>query len=272
MNKIEFLWKLQNALRWTFSKEEIADVMRDYESFFVTGNEEGKTEQEICTNLGDPSAIAQELADSSGKKKSKRIVKQMALTSALFLIGLAYYFAVYESNNIIRDSILMLTVFDAVLWFTIGGTFCGSPPVSCTKNAYRKWLLPIGHILLILMVAIFFILLHLLETKLLSGIDILSYAAIVINLRTVFFAIALIVGAFSIYGFYRLSTQFFFLTSHAVSVVAYLSAAYNIMSRLDTPENFNRYILLLFVFYGISIIITSLFAFFIRTTSRKGIK
>ena len=276
MSKIEFLWKLQNALRWSFSQEEIADILRDYESFFVSGSEEGKTEEDICKNLGNPSVIAQDLTESLGKKKmrplSARIIKRMALSTALLLISLAYYFAVYESTHIVRDSIIMFTGFSVVLWLVLGGTFRGAPPVSYVMNASRKWLLPMVHVLLISMVAIFFFLIRILERELLSGVDILSYANIVINLRTVFVIIAFMMGAFSIYGFYRFSTYFFTITTHALGVVAYLSAAYNIMSQLTTASTFFNNIMLLFVVYGISVAFTFLFGFFVRATSRKGIK
>ena len=276
MSKIDFLRKLQDSLHWTFSQEEIADILSDYESFFATGGEEGKTEKEIIANLGSPSAIAQDLAESLGKKKlrplSARIIKRIALSTTLFLISLVYYFAVYASNNIVRDSILMFAGFSVVLWFALGGTFRGSPPVSRFVNASWNWLLAIGHILLLCIVAVFFILLLRLESELLSGIDVLPYAQIVIALRTAFVIIALIIGAFSIFAFYRFSTQYFTVTSHAVGAVAYFSAAYNVMSQLNTPEFFYRAILLIFVVYCISIFFTSLFAFFIRITSRKGIK
>ena len=158
MEKQDFLKKLRRSLRWTFTHDEVTDILSDYDSFFVSGAGEGKNERQICAELGSPPDIALDLAETLGKKKkrpiSAKIVQRMALAIALLVIGLAYYFSVYQSANIVRDSMAMLIGFTVVLWFALVGTLHRTPPVSKVKHGWIKQLLFAGHILPAVMVII----------------------------------------------------------------------------------------------------------------------
>ncbi|WP_270939835.1 DUF1700 domain-containing protein [Romboutsia lituseburensis] len=70
MNKIEFLEILKDYLKKDFSENEINDILRDYEEYFVDGLIEGKSDMEIIEALGSPKAIANELI-SQIKKEGK---------------------------------------------------------------------------------------------------------------------------------------------------------------------------------------------------------
>ena len=63
MNKKDFLEILKDYLKGTFSEMEINDILRDYEEFFLNGELEGKSDEEIIKNLGSPKAIAKELIE-----------------------------------------------------------------------------------------------------------------------------------------------------------------------------------------------------------------
>lgn len=60
MNKKEYLEILRDYLNKDFSKEEVSDILRDYEEYFVDGIIEGKSDIEIISHLGSPKAIAEE--------------------------------------------------------------------------------------------------------------------------------------------------------------------------------------------------------------------
>jgi len=275
MERQEFLRKLRHSLRWTFTHEEVTDILADYDGFFVSGDKEGKNEQQICAELGSPSAIALDLAETLGKKKkrsiSTKIVQRMALTVALLVISLVYYFAVYQSANIVRDSILMLIGFTVVLWFALGGTLHRTPPVAYDSNKTLKWLLPTEHIILLLMAISIYLSFWVSESKLISDVNALPFVRIVINMRLAFVVIAILIAAFSVYGFFRFSPQYFTAISNAVGVVAYLSAVYNLMSRLDDLSTFRALWSANLVIYGASIILTALFYLFVRFVSRRAI-
>lgn len=63
MNKSDFLDILRDYLKGTFSQLEINDILRDYEEFFLNGELQGKSDEEIIRGLGSPKSIAQELIE-----------------------------------------------------------------------------------------------------------------------------------------------------------------------------------------------------------------
>lgn len=63
MNKNDFLDILRDYLKGIFSQIEINDILRDYEEFFLNGELQGKSEEEIIKGLGSPKSIANELIE-----------------------------------------------------------------------------------------------------------------------------------------------------------------------------------------------------------------
>lgn len=57
MKKEEFMREFKKALD-KMSEAERADILYDYEEHFMIGKENGKTEEEICLELGSPKEIA----------------------------------------------------------------------------------------------------------------------------------------------------------------------------------------------------------------------
>ena len=68
MRKEDFLEILKDYLKNSFSQEEIMDIVRDYEEYFIDGEIEGKTEMDIIASLGSPKEIAKELVAQSSVK------------------------------------------------------------------------------------------------------------------------------------------------------------------------------------------------------------
>ena len=56
MNKYEFLRILEDGLK-DFPPQELQDILYDYKEHFYNGEKEGKTEQDIINELGDPYVI-----------------------------------------------------------------------------------------------------------------------------------------------------------------------------------------------------------------------
>ena len=72
MKKEDFLEILRDYLKKGFSQDEVNDIVRDYEEYFVDGIIEGNSEMEIISSLGSPKEIANELlAESNIKNESK---------------------------------------------------------------------------------------------------------------------------------------------------------------------------------------------------------
>lgn len=68
MTRGEFLGDLRASLTG-LKAQDIDDIMADYESHFADGRAAGRSEQEICAALGDPSRLGRELRVEAGFKR-----------------------------------------------------------------------------------------------------------------------------------------------------------------------------------------------------------
>ena len=73
MKKEDFLEILKDYLKKGFSEDEIIDILRDYEEYFIDGTIEGKSEIEIISSLGSPKEIANELLYEDNIKKENKV-------------------------------------------------------------------------------------------------------------------------------------------------------------------------------------------------------
>lgn len=73
MKKEDFLEILRDYLKKGFSEDELTDILRDYEEYFVDGIIEGKSEIEIIQSLGSPKEIANELLAQSNIKSDNKV-------------------------------------------------------------------------------------------------------------------------------------------------------------------------------------------------------
>ena len=78
MTEKQFLKKLAKALN-RVSRRERKDILADYEEHFRAGRQAGKSDQEICDQLGDPVEIAQDFIDNEVEING---VKRPASTAA----------------------------------------------------------------------------------------------------------------------------------------------------------------------------------------------
>jgi len=70
MNKSEFISQLKSGLAG-YDAKEIEEITADYEEHFQSAGESGKSEEEICSALGSPSAIAKAYKVENLLKKAK---------------------------------------------------------------------------------------------------------------------------------------------------------------------------------------------------------
>ena len=73
MKKEDFLEILRDYLKKDFSEDEVMDILRDYEEYFVDGIIEGKSEIDIIQSLGSPKEIANELLAESNIKNENKV-------------------------------------------------------------------------------------------------------------------------------------------------------------------------------------------------------
>lgn len=75
MNRKEFLDILRDYLKKDFSEDEINDIIRDYEEYFINGEMEGKSDLDTIAALGSPKSIAKDLINQINEDESKNTKK-----------------------------------------------------------------------------------------------------------------------------------------------------------------------------------------------------
>lgn len=83
MSRNDFLDILRDYLTNHFSESEIEDILRDYEEFFLNGQLEGKSEDEIANSLGSPKQVANELISEvkfKGESNNNNYAKESSET------------------------------------------------------------------------------------------------------------------------------------------------------------------------------------------------
>ena len=73
MKKEDFLEILKDYLKKGFSEDEVTDILRDYEEYFVDGIIEGKSEIDIIQSLGSPNEISNELLAEINIKSENKV-------------------------------------------------------------------------------------------------------------------------------------------------------------------------------------------------------
>lgn len=68
MRQLEYLRELKENLEGKVSAEELKDILADYEGFFYSGREEGKTDDEISDELGSPAFLAKSLLEEINRR------------------------------------------------------------------------------------------------------------------------------------------------------------------------------------------------------------
>ncbi|MBE7122878.1 HAAS signaling domain-containing protein [Bacillus cereus] len=97
MNKSEFLKQLSSSLR-NMPNLEKKDIISEYETHFISGKQDGKSEEEISKKLGNPKTIAKELnvtyaiSNADNKRSLKNIIT--ALFSVMSLSFLNFIFII----------------------------------------------------------------------------------------------------------------------------------------------------------------------------------
>jgi len=94
MNRAEFMRVLAKELA-QIPEQERQEILDDYQTHFDLGIQEGKSEQQISTELGHPSKIAEEILSSvkvQPKKKTEAVVRTVLVLVALVFLNVNFVF------------------------------------------------------------------------------------------------------------------------------------------------------------------------------------
>lgn len=85
MNKQEYLRLLDRYLT-RVTPEERRDILDEYETYFISGKEAGKTEEEISKELGNPKSIGREMSATSAMDKVEDSKNPNNVTNAILAV------------------------------------------------------------------------------------------------------------------------------------------------------------------------------------------
>ena len=121
MNKKTFLNQLKNELR-NYPKDEIDEIIYDYEEHFRTGIENGKTEEEIAKTLGDPKMIAKQYKVSTVFKEAEEDKTFKNVVRAIFtVIGLTFMNLIFVIPILAAIAGVLFGLFVAAIAITFAG-------------------------------------------------------------------------------------------------------------------------------------------------------
>lgn len=121
MNKNEFLKTLDKALG-SARPEDKSDILYDYEEHFRMGLQEGKTEEEISSNLGDPRAIAKQFkVDCMIRQAEETKSVGNIVRAVIAALGLGFFNLVFVLGPFLAFVGVLVGLFTASIGITLGG-------------------------------------------------------------------------------------------------------------------------------------------------------
>ncbi len=91
MNKKQYIEKLAKYLKG-LPKEEVEDIIRDFDEHFEIGKERGRKEEELSTSLGNPRSLAKQIKLESYIKKAEQTTSAANIGRAVFTsVGLSFF-------------------------------------------------------------------------------------------------------------------------------------------------------------------------------------
>jgi uncharacterized membrane protein len=95
MNKKQYIEKLAKYLKG-LPKEELEDIVRDFDEYFEIGKERGRKEEEVSISLGNPKSLAKQIKLESYIKKAEQTASAANIGRAIFTsIGLSFFNLVF---------------------------------------------------------------------------------------------------------------------------------------------------------------------------------
>lgn len=151
MTKKQYLSSLRSCLRFKFTDTEINDIISDMEECFDSGTAEGKTESEICFELGEPQTAARDIsAERNSSRKVLISCLEEYLLPAVCCIAavIAGYFVQRTGKGV---SAAVMCVIPLLVWLVSERKNC----LSSIKNGKKDIFLPVGGVMLLCGAAVF---------------------------------------------------------------------------------------------------------------------
>jgi uncharacterized membrane protein len=121
MNKERFLKELKRNLKG-LPKDEVEDIVADFEEHFTFGIKGKRTEEELSKSLGDPKMLAKELKAVSYLKKAEETSSTTNITMAVFAsIGMGFFNIIFILPPFICIAAVILVFFSTAIAIAASG-------------------------------------------------------------------------------------------------------------------------------------------------------
>lgn len=128
--KNKYLLKLKNKMLFNFTASAIAATLADMNQIFDAAAEEGKTEEEVCRELGEPAGLVQQMIEEDSLKSSFSNSRLFFLLLAVGVVagtGILWYLDKHWALGITYDTPYLWTLpalaIPALLWY-LSGSCC----------------------------------------------------------------------------------------------------------------------------------------------------
>jgi len=225
MEKIRYMRKLSAALYWRMPADKAADVLSDYEEFFASGTAEGKTEAQICAELGKPREAVREIGEALRQKDF--LPNRIALNLILTAIVVLFLFLGYGTDwNYLADW-KYIAVFAVVSVAALRFLFGGRVPYRRKSRASLPAIIICNALLLGTVLAVFAVTRFALSAPLEKVTAVFGEAErlghkfeIILGGARIF---AAILFGIAVYGYFHFSRHFFTVCANALCAAAMLN-------------------------------------------------
>jgi hypothetical protein len=277
MDKSLFLSQLHHELQWQLKPGDISDILSDYEGFIDKAVSESKSEAQACEELGSPKAIAQDIIVEAGRNPASKLTLSprgkwkivLSLSPIVFALFYVIFINAIEHNNILVSAIVGMVIFAGILWLLLRFGIDTLPQSRYQGNSKLKHLLIASHVVLFLSAVASHIIIITIISALSNSTDFSTISTFTFA-RTMIKFLAVLITAFSFYGFYKSTPYYFTVSCHAIAVLAYLATSANALMYIDTFEPLRNNLVLATVTYVVGIALTVLLGLFIRSLKKAG--
>lgn len=268
--KKEFCKTLKHLLLWKYNSNEIKTIIGEYEGYFDTGKDFGKSEEKICAELGSPLAIVREVNLENKCRGylryllNKRVLIRLSILA--LLVGL-FMWAIYKglwTQLEDRSTFILYPTLSLLGWYLLGGKLFSLTWLGQVKDPYRTIKITILHSIYLLMAILSFSLI----TKVFFSWDIiyarnsgsfsqLKTNTIYILLIVLIIAVGIMIAALYEYRYHGI--EYYSLICHGIGLACTILEYTNILNRSQYWQNGISVILNCEGVYVESIIVSSLF-------------
>jgi len=129
MNKKQYIEKLARYLKG-LPKEEIEDILSDFDEYFEIGKERGREEDELSISLGNPKTLAKQIRLESYIKKAEQTTSAANIGRAVFTsIGLSFF-------NLIFVLPPLAVIFAAIVALFASAVSIGAAGITGTVGSF----------------------------------------------------------------------------------------------------------------------------------------